>query len=803
MQLAAIFINVVAAIEDSQQTASEAIQYRKPNVDQEELNTKLTEAFTTTEPLTPAHLDFDPICEIWASRGECAEPFPLIRELCRKSCEAFEEGYDSPIDWDPPETLIWEPGLVHSNLGTKEDFHVDPSGEGRRKMQIQFENDATAGSAVDVIWVDESGKLSRPTVVEPGTTRNIASFANHQFVFKQNGQIIGSYRLPDFKLPAIPIILFKTTGICYFHYPHPKTKQDVLLTLDQIEKANNARWGLGNYGDEEERELQELYNILWEGTTDARRIALARIGINLLTKHNFGEPFTHRDAWIRVFALAYELGSMDALYFLGLQQEEMGNHLEALRNINCAAEAGVDSSDRARLMLGYRWRFGIPPYQRSCDQALILYERIARDVVWTPQILEKSADMRELRDPLSRDISPDLGEGEMQYHQDQANNGNLEHQTFLAQIFLFGMRGHAQNWPRAANLFEQAAREGDPLAQEFLGYMYWRGMHYPKNETKAKLIFEKYAESGSVQSQTYLGLFYLKGIGGPKNITAALHWLHLAGSRENTASAAALFILGSVYFDEADQVPRNISLALYYYKKSAALNHKGAKYQTGMMYSQGWGTERNCETALRYLVPVAEQVRHRAELDFANKAYLLGDYNESLTRYFILARDGYLNAQVNVAWLLSEQLGYEAKDHREQAYIFYEQAALHNDTKSLLTLGYYHWYGNPPIAANTSEEERKDTAIDYWYKAGSLGDSESLWNLGWCHQYGEGVIKNINAARKYYWNALEDPSATIPASLALLKMETELFLHRWAPSWVFCQWSLVLTISLCCLFLIR
>jgi hypothetical protein len=132
--------------------------------------------------------------------------------------------------------------------------------------------------------------------------------------------------------------------------------------------------------------------------------------------------------------------------------------------------------------------------------------------------------------------------------------------------------GVLQDIATAAELFEAAAKKGDPMAQFALGKILQDGIGVPKNEIKAVELYEKSAAQGNAFSQTKLGTCYLLGIGVDKDQAKAVDWFRKAAEQDD---AEAMFGLGLCYVN-GHGVPKDI-IEGYAYLNLASINESRAR----------------------------------------------------------------------------------------------------------------------------------------------------------------------------------------------------------------------------------
>ena len=95
------------------------------------------------------------------------------------------------------------------------------------------------------------------------------------------------------------------------------------------------------------------------------------------------------------------------------------------------------------------------------------------------------------------------------------------------------------------------AKQGDPQAQVFVGYLYETGQGVHQDFSQAAQWYWKAAEQGDAVAQFQLGNMYHLGRGVSQNYVMAYMWLELAASRGN-ANARAIRRVVAGKMDPAD-----------------------------------------------------------------------------------------------------------------------------------------------------------------------------------------------------------------------------------------------------------
>jgi hypothetical protein len=82
----------------------------------------------------------------------------------------------------------------------------------------------------------------------------------------------------------------------------------------------------------------------------------------------------------------------------------------------------------------------------------------------------------------------------------------------------------------ASSIFIPLAERGDPVAQDYLGFLFETGRGVPQSYSEAAMWYRRSAEQGNGTAQYSLGLLYDKGFGVPRDPVEAHRWLNLSTS---------------------------------------------------------------------------------------------------------------------------------------------------------------------------------------------------------------------------------------------------------------------------------
>ena len=172
-----------------------------------------------------------------------------------------------------------------------------------------------------------------------------------------------------------------------------------------------------------------------------------------------------------------------------------------------------------------------------------------------------------------------------------------------------------------------------------------------------------------------------------------------------------MFYLGEIYKDGlADLgVAQNLSAAVEHFSAAAEQKHFRSMYELGVLYRDGRGVEDDCERAVALLKYVAECDNVKFDLEAARTAFEEGHAERAFLMYSHTAEQGYVNGQINAAWLASQGYGdhggqLRVQDRDALAFRFLALAASQKHSRSLRTVGDYYWYQRPLVAGDVRAE---------------------------------------------------------------------------------------------------
>jgi len=188
----------------------------------------------------------------------------------------------------------------------------------------------------------------------------------------------------------------------------------------------------------------------------------------------------------------------------------------------------------------------------------------------------------------------------------------------LAKIILSDENTPPQEVEKALALLCKSVEGENPYAQYFLGKLYEKGQHVPKNVAEAVGLYKLSAGQENEFAAYRLGKLYLGGEGVLKDVEEALHWLNFAAEKKNQFAEYALGVL----YLKGEDVPKNTEKAISFFQRAAAQDSQFAQYRLGKIYLIGEDAPKDVETALRYLTAAAEQGNQFAQYTLG-KLYLM------------------------------------------------------------------------------------------------------------------------------------------------------------------------------------
>ena len=336
---------------------------------------------------------------------------------------------------------------------------------------------------------------------------------------------------------------------------------------------------------------------------------------------------------------------------------------------------------------GQRWYWG-DEGTKDFKQAYGWFERAARK--GHPRALAMIADMCVTG--LGTSFNPENGF-------DYAKRSAKKHDvfgTYLLGKFYFWGWGTDRDVEYGGKIFsqvfphiEEAAEQGDRLAQFGLGWIYYHLSDETKDYQKAYAWYEKSATSGYAVAENNLGVLYGNGHGVRNNVVQELFWYRKAAEQGYAKSqinlarelrgtedysgqfrwtrAAAeqqyphgLYRMGYLY-EHGEGVKQDLHQASSWYLKAAKLGYRLAEYQLGNLYFQGRGVAQDYKQAMKWFKLSAEK-GYAKSMSLVARHYEKGlgipvDYREARKWYRKGAEAGNSYSQEHIGYLLIKGFG--------------------------------------------------------------------------------------------------------------------------------------------------
>ena len=147
-----------------------------------------------------------------------------------------------------------------------------------------------------------------------------------------------------------------------------------------------------------------------------------------------------------------------------------------------------------------------------------------------------------LRKTLLPTAPPAMTPEELKQLHGEAESGDLEAMHELALRLSDGM-GLPQDWHKAVEWLNLAARRHHPDSQHELGNFYAFGLGVPQSHVEATRWYEKAANAGHADSQYMLGMYFQYALGEISDLERAKIWYARAADQGNVKAEKSLAIL--------------------------------------------------------------------------------------------------------------------------------------------------------------------------------------------------------------------------------------------------------------------
>jgi hypothetical protein len=150
---------------------------------------------------------------------------------------------------------------------------------------------------------------------------------------------------------------------------------------------------------------------------------------------------------------------------------------------------------------------------------------------------------------------------------------------------------------KAAALYAEVARRGDPEAQYLLGKMYDYGQGVEQDYAEALRWYRAAAEQGYAKGQRNLGVLYARGYGVARDVHQSIEWLKKASAGGDDWAPT---LLGMIYAS-GDGVLQDNTEAAKWYRLGANRANQQAQFVLGVLYARGEGVAQDNVQAYMWL----------------------------------------------------------------------------------------------------------------------------------------------------------------------------------------------------------
>jgi hypothetical protein len=202
-----------------------------------------------------------------------------------------------------------------------------------------------------------------------------------------------------------------------------------------------------------------------------------------------------------------------------------------------------------------------------------------------------------------------------------ADRGSLEAKYSRALCMKDGI-GIDKDGKKAAEELSFLSKEKDyHLAHYSLALMYDQGVDIPQNYEEAFMLFKKAALEGITPALHNIGNCYAAGKGVQQNDQRALLYYQAA---DEAGDHIASFTLGTWYYSGRGGLKSNKEKAFELQLKAAQRGHPGAMFNVGTALLVGEGTEKDIDSAVKWLQYAADAGIVPARLNLA-KVFIEGE----------------------------------------------------------------------------------------------------------------------------------------------------------------------------------
>lgn len=177
-------------------------------------------------------------------------------------------------------------------------------------------------------------------------------------------------------------------------------------------------------------------------------------------------------------------------------------------------------------------------------------------------------------------------------------------ENYLGEMYWYG-NGVVQSYTESAKWHRKSAEQGNALGQLHIGLMYSIGTGVAKDKTEAAKWFRKSAEQGNADAQYHLGTSYHWGQGVALDYNEAAKWYRKSAEQGNYNAVSYLY---TTYLDlEHQGETPDYSDVLKWSRNFAEQGDSDAQLLLALMYERGQGVPRDSTEAIKWYRKSANQ----------------------------------------------------------------------------------------------------------------------------------------------------------------------------------------------------
>ena len=252
----------------------------------------------------------------------------------------------------------------------------------------------------------------------------------------------------------------------------------------------------------------------------------------------------------------------------------------------------------------------------------------------------------------------------------------------------------------------------------------------------------KYAEKGIIDAYFRLGASYFS----ESNYEEALKWFRIAAEADSKIKP----VLPDNWFNRLKKLVWNDYDFIKLQGNIAADRINEAQYNLGLIYMNGYGTEKKYHEAFKWFRKAAEKGLREAQHNLGT-LYMNGygtekNIHEAFKWFQKAAEKGLPEAQYNLGFLYMNGTGTEKNVY--EAFKWYQKAAEKGLPEAQNALGLMYSNG-------TGTEKNVYEAFRWYQNAAVKGLPIAQYNLGGCYFEGRGIEKNYHEAFNWFQKAAE------------------------------------------------